>query len=177
MLGSRTQQSASNQNSSWRSELNQSSNPDSYKKGSIMERLDEFSKLLAESVSRRETLRRLGDLCNRRITRPFWIWDRLGCPAGSLRRLLSGMLQQGSAESMPGSLPRVQRQHQPTLWKLRSVRLLPHVGRLLQRNMHRCEFGSAQLRCLRKRLPRISPDLQPGCLQHQQQQLPTWYRL
>ena len=86
----------------------------------------------------------------------------MGCPAGSVRRFLSGVLQQGSAESMPGGLPRVQRQHQPPLRKLRSVRLLPHVGRLLQRNMHRCEFGSAQLRRLRKRLPRIDSGLRPG---------------
>ena len=63
---------------------------------------------------------------------------------------------------MPGGLPRLQRQHQPTLWKLWSVRLLPHVFGLLQRNMHRCEFGSAQLRHLRKRLPRIDPALHPG---------------
>ena len=60
---------------------------------------------------------------------------------------------------MPGSLPRMQRQHQPPLWNLRSLRLLPHVGGLLQRDMHFCEFGSAQLRRLRKRLPRIGTDL------------------
>ena len=63
---------------------------------------------------------------------------------------------------MPGSLPRMQRQHQPTLRKLRSVRLLPHVGRLLQRNMHRCEFGFEQLRRMRTRLPRIGAVLHPG---------------
>ena len=63
---------------------------------------------------------------------------------------------------MRGGLPGVQRQHQPPLWKLRSLRLLPHVGGLLQRDMHHCEFGFAQLRRLRKRLPRIDPDLHPG---------------
>ena len=78
---------------------------------------------------------------------------------------------------MPGGLPRVQRQHQPPLWKLRSLRLLPLGDGLLQRGMHRCEFGSAQLRCLRKRLPRIGADLQSGDMQHQQQKLPTGYRL
>ena len=50
---------------------------------------------------------------------------------------------------MPGGLPGVQRQHESSLWKLRSLRLLPHVGRMLQRDMHRCEFGPAQLRRLR----------------------------
>ena len=63
---------------------------------------------------------------------------------------------------MPGSLPGVQRQHQPTLWKLRSLRLLPHVVGVLQRDMHRREFGSSQLRRLRKRLRRIDPALHPG---------------
>ena len=65
---------------------------------------------------------------------------------------------------MPGGLPRVQRQHEPALWTLRSLRLLPHVGRLLQRNMHQREFGSTQLRRVRKRLPRVGALLQSGHL-------------
>ena len=63
---------------------------------------------------------------------------------------------------MPRGMPRVQRQHQPTLWKLRSLRLLRLVGRLLQRDMHLREFGSKQLRRLRQRLPCIDAHLQPG---------------
>ena len=61
---------------------------------------------------------------------------------------------------MPGGLPRVQRQHQPPLWNLRSLFLLPHVVGMLQRDMHRCEFGSEQLRRLRIRLPRVNAVLQ-----------------
>ena len=129
-----------------------------------MERLDEFSKLLAESVSRRESLRRIGDLCSRRGTQLSGTGDCLGCPARSVRRLLPGVFHQDSAEPMPGGLPRVQRQHQPTLWNLRSLCLLPHVGGLLQRDMHRREFGFEQLRCLRKRLSRIDAVLQSGHL-------------
>ena len=65
---------------------------------------------------------------------------------------------------MPGGLPGVQRQHQPPLWKLRKLHLLRHGDGLLQRDMHRSEFGSVQLRRLRKRLPRIVALLQSGCL-------------
>ena len=89
----------------------------------------------------------------------------MGCPAGSLRRLLPVVPQQGSAESMPGGLPGVQRQHQPPLWKLRSLCLLPHGDSLLQRGMHELEFGSAQLRRLRIRLCRVGANLQPGDMQ------------
>ena len=63
---------------------------------------------------------------------------------------------------MPNGVPRVQRQHQPPLWNLRILRLLPHVGRLLQRDMHHREFGFAKLRRLRKRLRRLDPGLHPG---------------
>jgi hypothetical protein len=63
---------------------------------------------------------------------------------------------------MSGGLPRLQRQHQPTLWKLWSLRLLRDGNGLLQRDMHRREFGCEQLRCLRKRLWRIDPALHPG---------------
>ena len=60
---------------------------------------------------------------------------------------------------MPGGLPGVQRQHQPPLWKLRSLRLLRLWNGLLQRDMHRCEFRSEQLRRLRIRLRRADTDL------------------
>jgi hypothetical protein len=63
---------------------------------------------------------------------------------------------------MRGGLPRVQRQHQPPLWKLRRLCLLRHWSSLLQRDMHLPEFGSEQLWRLRKRLPRIDPGLYPG---------------
>ena len=65
---------------------------------------------------------------------------------------------------MPGSLPGVQRQHQPPLWKLRSLCLLRHVGGVLQWNMHRGEFRSEQLRRLWKRLSSIGAVLQSGRL-------------
>ena len=65
---------------------------------------------------------------------------------------------------MPGGLPGVQRQYQSPLWNLRSLRLLPHVGRLLQRDMHHREFGCEQLRRLRKHLPRIDTVLRSGRL-------------
>ena len=55
---------------------------------------------------------------------------------------------------MPSGLPGVQRQHQPPLWKLRKRRLLSHGDGLLQRDMHRSELGSEQLRRLRIRLRR-----------------------
>ena len=57
---------------------------------------------------------------------------------------------------MSGGLPGLQRQYQPSLWKLRILRLLPHGDGLLQRGMHLREFGLAKLRRLRKRLPRGS---------------------
>jgi hypothetical protein len=63
---------------------------------------------------------------------------------------------------MPSGLPGVQRQHQPTLWKLWSLRLLPHRDGLLQRLVHLPEFGSEQLRRLRVRLPRIDPYMYRG---------------
>jgi hypothetical protein len=75
--------------------------------------------------------------------------DRLGCPAGSVRRLLPVVLQQGAAESMPGGLPRLQRQHQPPLWKLRSLRLLPHGDNLLQRFVRQSRQRRRPLRRLR----------------------------
>ena len=65
---------------------------------------------------------------------------------------------------MRGGLPRLQRQHQPPLWKLRILCLLPHVVGMLQRGTHHREFGSEQLRRLRKRLPRIGALLQSGRL-------------
>ena len=65
---------------------------------------------------------------------------------------------------MRGGLPRLQWQHQPPLWKLRILCLLPHVGRLLQWDMHHREFGFAQLRRLRKCLRRIDAGLHPGDL-------------
>ena len=66
---------------------------------------------------------------------------------------------QEAAESMRGGLPIVQRQHQPTLWKLRKLRLLPHRDGLLRRDMHLAEFGSTQLRRLWIRLWRCDPEL------------------
>ena len=69
------------------------------------------------------------------------------------------VLQQGSAESMPRGLPRVQRQHQPPLRKLWSLRLLHRGDGMLQRDMYPREFGPEQLRRLRKRLPCIRADL------------------
>ena len=63
---------------------------------------------------------------------------------------------------MRGGLPRLQRQHQSTLWKLWSLRLLRRGNGLLQRDMHLPGFGSEQLRRLRERLPRIDPGLHPG---------------
>ena len=65
---------------------------------------------------------------------------------------------------MPGGLPSVQRQHQPTLWKLRKLLRLHYGDGLLQRGMHQRDFGSEQLRRLRKRLPRIGSDVQSGRL-------------
>ena len=65
---------------------------------------------------------------------------------------------------MRGGLPRLQRQHQSTLWNLWIRCLLPHVGRLLQRDMHPREFRFAQLRRMRQRLRRIDTDLQSGRL-------------
>jgi hypothetical protein len=56
-------------------------------------------------------------------------------------------------------LPGVQWQHQSPLWTLRQRRLLSDVGDLLRRDMHGPEYGSAQLRRLRIRLPRIDPGL------------------
>ena len=85
--------------------------------------------------------------------------DRLGCPAGSVHSLLPVVSHQEEAEPMPGGLPGVQRQHQPPLWKLWNLRLLPHGDGLLQRDLHLPEFGSEQLRRLRKRLRRIGPVL------------------
>jgi hypothetical protein len=84
---------------------------------------------------------------------------RLGCPAGSVYRLLPVVSHQEEAEPMHGSLPGVQRQHQPPLWKLWKLRLLSDVGGLLQRDMHGPEFGSAQLWRLRICLSRICADL------------------
>jgi hypothetical protein len=60
---------------------------------------------------------------------------------------------------MPGGLPGVQRQHQPPLWKLWSLRLLRLEDSMLQRDMQQREFGSAQLRRLRKRLRWTKPVL------------------
>jgi hypothetical protein len=60
---------------------------------------------------------------------------------------------------MPGGLPGVQRQHQPSLWELRKRRLLSDGDGLLQRDMYQREFRSEQLRRLRKRLPRIDANL------------------
>ena len=79
---------------------------------------------------------------------------RLGCPAGSVHSLLPVVSHQEEAEPMHGSLPGVQRQHQPPLWKLWSLRLLPDGDGLLQRDMHGLEFGREQLRRLRIRLRR-----------------------
>ena len=73
----------------------------------------------------------------------------LGCWAGSVHSLLPVVSHQEQAKPMPGGLPGVQRQHQPTLWKLRSLCLLFRIDGVLQRDMHRCEFGSEQLRRLR----------------------------
>ena len=74
---------------------------------------------------------------------------------------------------MPGGLPGVQRQHQPTLWKLRKRRLLSDFGDLLQRDMHGFEFRSCQLRRLRIRLRCIDPELRPRDLLR----LPAGHRL
>jgi hypothetical protein len=63
---------------------------------------------------------------------------------------------------MPGGLPGVQRQHQPTLWNLRSLRLLHDVRSLLQRSMHQREVGSTQLRRVRQCLRRINSGVHPG---------------
>ena len=124
-----------------------------------MERLDELSKLLARvGVAARIAAEHRGRF-SRRGTQYSGAGDRLGCPAGSVRGLLPVVSHQDEAESMPGGLPGVQRQHQPPLWKLRNLRLLPHGDGLLQRDMHRPEFGSEQLRRLRKRLRRIDADL------------------
>ena len=60
---------------------------------------------------------------------------------------------------MPLRLPRLQRQHQSPLWKLWSLCLLRDRGGVLQRDMHKREFGFEQLRRLRKHLPRINPGL------------------
>ena len=67
-----------------------------------------------------------------------------------MHNLLPVVSHQEAAEPMRGSLPGVQRQHQPALWKLWSLRLLRLGNRLLQRGMHLPEFGSGQLRRLRK---------------------------
>jgi hypothetical protein len=59
---------------------------------------------------------------------------------------------QEEAQPMLGGLPGVQRQHQPTVWKLWSLCLLPIGVCLLQWDMHGPEFGREQLRRLRIRL-------------------------
>ena len=43
---------------------------------------------------------------------------------------------------MRGGLPGVQRQYQPSLWKLWSLYMLSEFGDLLQRDMHGPEFRS-----------------------------------
>ena len=94
-----------------------------------MERLDEFSKLLAESVSRRESLRRIGAVLAGTVLSSLGVgtaWAARPDRCGAFCRWCSTKAQRNS---MPGGLPRVQRQHQPPLWKLRSLRLLPLVGR------------------------------------------------
>ena len=63
---------------------------------------------------------------------------------------------------MCDGLPGVQRQHQSTLWKLRSLRLLRYGAGLLQWDLHLPEFGSEKLRRLRIRVRRADADLHPG---------------
>ena len=124
-----------------------------------MERLDELSKLLAVScVAARIAAEHRGRF-GRRGTQHSGAEYRLGCQAGSVHSLLPVVSHQEEAEPMRGGLPGVQRQHQPPLWKLWRLRLLSDGGGLLQRDMHGPEFGSEQLRRLRKRLPRIDADL------------------
>src|SRR4051812_31359678 len=49
---------------------------------------------------------------------------RLGCPARSLRSVLPWVSDEKETDSMPGRLPSMRWQHQPSLWKLWSLRLL-----------------------------------------------------
>ena len=74
-------------------------------------------------------------------------------------RLLPVVSHQEEAEPMPGGLPGVQREHEPTVWKLWSLCLLLGGDDLLQRDLHGLEFRSCQLRRLRKHLPGIGADL------------------
>jgi hypothetical protein len=78
-----------------------------------------------------------------------------------MRRLLPWLSDEKETESMPGRLPSMQRQHQSPLWKLWSLRLLRDGGGVLQRDMYLAEFGSAQLRSLRTRLPGVDTRLRP----------------
>ena len=75
--------------------------------------------------------------------------------------LLPVVFHQDAAQPMRFGLPGLQRQHQSTLRNLWVLCLLPDVGRMLQRDMHHREFRFAQLRRLRKHLPRFDADLHP----------------
>ena len=110
-----------------------------------MERLDEFSKLLARvGVAARIAAEHRGRF-GRRGAQPSGAGDRLGCPAGSVHGLLPVVFHQEAAEPMPGRLPGVQRQHQSPLWKMRKLRLLSDFRHLLQRDLHRLEVRSTEL--------------------------------
>ena len=124
-----------------------------------MERLDELSKLLAVSVSRRESLRSIGVVLAGAALSSLGVgtaWaarpDRCtafcrSCPTKKKRNqcLAACRACNGNTSRLCGSCG--------------DYRLLSDGGGLLQRDMHRPEFGSEQLRRLRKRLPRIDADL------------------
>ena len=115
---------------------------------------DEFSKSLAESVPRRESLRRLGAVFAGAVLSPLglgtaWAGRRDPC---SLLQMWHGE----AAVAVPGGLPGVQRQHRPHRRILREIRLLP--DRRLRRGVQR-PAARPELRGLRKQLPRPGEDL------------------
>ena len=130
-----------------------------------MERLDEFSKLLAESVSRRESLRRIGTFVAGAVLSPLGLgtaWAARPDRCRAFCRWCSNKAQRNqclaACRACNGNTSRL-------CGSCGAYVCCPTSVGLLQRDMHRCEFGSAQLRRLRKRLPRIGADLQPGDMQ------------
>ena len=116
---------------------------------------DEFSKSLAESVPRRESLRRLGAVFAGAVLSPLGMgtaWAGRSDPCAGLLQVS----HDEAAVTMPGGLPGVQRQHRPHRRILRKLRLL--LDRRLRRGVQR-PVARPELRGLRKQLPRPGEDL------------------
>ena len=95
---------------------------------------DEFSKSLAESVPRRESLRRLGAVFAGAVLSPLGVGTAWAGRTRPVQSLLQ-MSHDEAAVAMPGGLPGVQRQHQPHRRILRELRLL--LDRRLRRGVQR----------------------------------------